>query len=105
MTDVECDCPEAKKARKIEDHIQRAKMAVTEMFGEQSKKEGYKPVSDDCIEIMFYAIEQIAYQKIHMASFVLPSGAKAKLTRGGKGSIKVERSETKKAAKTVEERL
>ena len=47
--------------------------------------------------------EQIANYKMHAVSIVLSSGTRAKITRGAKGVIKIERSETQKASKEVEE--
>ncbi len=38
MADVECECKEAKQARRILDQIERAKEAAVEIFGEASKK-------------------------------------------------------------------
>ena len=99
----ECDCPGARRARKIEDQIQRAVEAIDEIFGEACAEEGYKPVSEDNIELMDAAAVQIANYKIHAVSLVLSSGTRAKLTRGAKGVIKVERSETKKNSTEVEE--
>lgn len=104
MADVECECKETKQARRIEDQIERAKEAAVEIFGEASKEEGYTPISEECMEIIYSAIEQIANAKIYAVTFTLPSGAKAKLTRS-KGDIKIERSETKKSAEIVEERF
>lgn len=98
-----CDCPGAKRARKIEDQIQRAVDAIEEIFGEACAEEGYKPVSEENIELMDAAAVQIANYKIHAISLVLSSGTRAKLTRGAKGVIKVERSETKKNSTEVEE--
>lgn len=99
----DCDCPGAKRARKIEDQIQRAVEAIEEIFGEACTDEGYKPVSEDAIELMSAAAVQIANYKIHAISLVLSSGTRAKLTRGAKEVIKVERSETKKNSTEVEE--
>ena len=99
----ECDCPGAKRARKIEDQIQRAVEAIEDIFGEACTEEGYKPVSEENIELMDAAAVQIANYKIHAISLILSSGTRAKLTRGAKGVIKVERSETKKNSTEVEE--
>ncbi len=104
MADVECECKEAKQARRILDQIERAKEAADEIFGENSKKENYTPISEECMDIIYSAIEQIAHAKIYAVTFTLPNGAKAKLTRS-KGDIKIERSETKKSAEIVEERF
>lgn len=99
----DCDCTGAKRARKIEDQIQRAVEAIEDIFGEACTDEGYKPVSEDAIELMSAAAVQIANYKIHAISLILSSGTRAKLTRGAKGIIKVERSETKKNSAEVEE--
>lgn len=99
----ECDCPGAKRDRRIKDQIERAVQAIDEIFGEACPEEGYKPVSEDNIDVLNAAAVQIANYKMHAASFVLSSGTRAKLTRGAKGVIKVERSETKKASTEVEE--
>lgn len=103
LTGGECNCPGAKRDRKIKDQIERAVQAIDEIFGEACSEEGYKPVSEDNIDIMNAAAVQIANYKMHAVSLVLSSGTRAKLTRGAKGVIKVERSETKKASTEVEE--
>mgnify|MGYP002539173483 CR=1 FL=1 len=103
LTGDECNCPGARRDRKIKDQIERAVQAIDEIFGEACSEEGYKPVSEDNIDIMNAAAVQIANYKMHAVSFVLSSGTRAKLTRGAKGVIKVERSETKKASTEVEE--
>lgn len=103
LTGDECNCPGARRDRKIKDQIERAAQAIDEIFGEACSEEGYKPVSEDNIDIMNAAAVQIVNYKMHAASFVLSSGTRAKLTRGAKGVIKVERSETKKASTEVEE--
>ena len=88
MADVVCECKEAKQARRVSDQIERAKEAADEIFGENSKKENYIPISEECMEIIYSAIEQIAHAKIYAVTFTLPNGAKAKLTRS-KGDIKI----------------
>ena len=99
----ECDCPGAKHDRKIRDQIIRACESIEEIFGKDCVKSGYTPISDDNIDLLYAAVEQIAKYKMHAVSFVLSTGTRAKLTRGSKGAIKVERSETKKLASEVEE--
>lgn len=103
LTGDECNCPGAKRDRKIKDQIKRAAQAIDEIFGESCLEEGYTPVSEDNIDIMNAAAVQIANYKMHAVSFVFSSGTRAKITRGAKGVIKVERSETKKASTEVEE--
>lgn len=103
LTGDECDCPEAKRERKIKNQIFRAKSTIREVFGEECKAEGYEPVSEDNIVFMNNAAEQIAKYKMHAVAVVLTGGTRAKLTRGAKGVIKVERSETKKTTFEVEE--
>ena len=104
LADVECECKEAKQARRILDLIDRAKSAAFEIFGAGSEKQGYTPVPQESIDFIYFAIEQIAYSKIYSLTLTLPNGTKAKLTRS-KGDIKIERSETKKYAEVVDERL
>lgn len=99
----DCDCLGAKRAKKIEDQIRRAQMAIEEVFGEACTEEGYTPVSEDNIEFMNSAAVLLANYKIHAISIVLSSGTRAKLARGSKGAIKVERFETKKNSTEVEE--
>lgn len=103
MPGEECNCPEAKRERRIKDQILRAKNTIREVFGQACQDEGYKPVSAENIEIMDAAAVQIANYKMHAVSLVLSSGTRAKLTRGAKGVIKVERSETKKTTLEVGE--
>ena len=98
-----CNCPGAKQDRKIKEQIRRAKWTIKEIFGEACTEEGCTPVSEDNIELMNAAVEQIANFKMHAISLVLPSGTRAKLTRSAKGVIKVERSETKKVSEEVQE--
>ena len=100
---TECDCKDARRARKIADQISRASLAIRDIFGTKCTAKGYTPVADEHIELMDNIAALIANHKIHTASLTLISGTKAKLTRGAKGAIKVERSETKKSSTEVEE--
>lgn len=97
----ECTCTGAKMYRRIQDQIERAVLAINEIFGEACKEAGYQPVSENSISLMNNAAMQIANYKMHAVSFTFASGTRAKLTRGAKGAIKVERLETKKASTQV----
>ena len=97
----ECDCWKARRAKRIAEQIDRAELAIREMFGEESAKQGYAPVEDEHIELMNDIASLIAHEKLAQVTLTLPSGIKAKLTRGAKSAIKVERSETKKASTEV----
>ena len=103
LTGGECNCVDAIRDRQIKAKIKRAAQAINEIFGEDCSKEGYRPVSEENIETMNIIAEQIANYKMHAVSIVLSSGTRAKITRGAKGVIKIERSETQKASKEVEE--
>lgn len=103
LTGDDCNCPAAKRDRKIKEQIERAVQAIDEIFGEACSGEGYTPISEDNIDIMNAAVVQIANYKMHAVSFVLSSVTRARLTRGAKGVIKVERLETKKESTEVEE--
>ena len=82
----ECDCWQARRAKRIADQISRASLAI----------------ADEHIDLMNNIAELIANEKLNSASLTLVSGTKAKLTRGAKGAIKVERSETKKSSTEVD---
>lgn len=99
----DCDCVGAKRARRIEVQIRQAKQAIDEIFGELAEQDGKKPIAEENIAILKTVAEQIANYKLHSASFVLSSGTRAKLTRGSKGVIKIERTETQKDSAEVEE--
>lgn len=103
ITGGDCNCEEAKRARRIEARIWQAKQAIDEIFGEQAEQDGKKPIVEENIAILKTVAEQIANYKLHSASFVLSSGTRAKLTRGSKGVIKIERTETQKDSAEVEE--
>lgn len=68
-----------------------------------AKKDGYTPIPEDNIETLNAAVVQIVNYKLHAASFVLSSGTRAKITRSKGGSIKIERTETKKNSAEVDE--
>lgn len=99
----ECDCDGAKRDRKIKASIHEAKAAIDRIFGAENEKAGFEVVPDESIEMLKTCVEPLAYHKIHAVSFILSSGTKAKLTRGAKGVIKIERTETKKDSEEVEE--
>lgn len=98
----ECDCWEARREKRIADQISRASLAINDIFGEDCTKQGYIPVADEQINLMNNIAELIANEKLNAASLTLINGTKAKLTRGAKGAIKVERSETKKSSTEVD---
>ncbi len=89
-------------SKKIADQISRASLAINDIFGGDCTKQGYSPVADEHIDLMNNIAELIANEKLNSASLTLVSGTKAKLTRGAKGAIKVERSETKKSSTEVD---
>ncbi len=101
--DGECNCDGAKRDRKIKEQIHEAEDAVDRLFGEECKEAGFEAVPDESIEMLKSCVKLIAYHKMHVASFLLSNGARAKLTRGSKGVIKIERSETKKECEEVDE--
>lgn len=103
VADGICDCPEARRQAKIADQIARAKDAVEELFGEKCADNGYSPVSDESKEIMFAAVDLIANRKIYAMSIGLPSSVKASIKLGSAGTIKVERSDTKKNSSEIKE--
>lgn len=67
MADIECDCKEAKQARRIEDQIERAKKAAVEIFGKDSIKQGYSPVPDECMEIINSAMSKLLTLKFTLS--------------------------------------
>ncbi len=93
-----CRCEGAKQERKIQDQIEKASAAVETIFGENCSDNGYTPIHKSSISILLAAVEQLANSMIYSITFELPDGVKAKLARGAKGRIKVERSETKKVS-------
>lgn len=99
----ECQCSGARRARKIQDQIERAAEAIDNTFGENCIEAGFLPVPQENIDLMYTAAVQIATHKVHAITITLSSGTRAKLSRGTKGVIKVERSETRKASTEVEE--
>lgn len=99
----ECNCDGAKRDRKIKASIFEAKAAIDRIFGEENEKAGFEVVPDESIEMLKDCVEPLAYHKVHAVAFVLSSGTKAKLTRGAKGVIKIERTETKKDSEEIEE--
>lgn len=103
LTGGECNCTGARRAQKIKAQKRQAKQAIEEIFGEQAEQNGKKPIAEENIVILKTVAEQIANYKLHSASFVLSSGTRAKLTRGSKGVIKIERTETQKDSAEVEE--
>ncbi len=103
LTGNECQCDGARRARKIQDQIERATEAIDNTFGDNCIEAGFLPVPQENIDLMYTAAVQIATYKVHAITITLSSGTRAKLSRGSKGVIKVERSETKKASTEVEE--
>lgn len=103
ITEGDCNCDGAKRARRIQERIQNAGETIEELFGEECKKDGYTPIPEDNIETLNAAVVQIVNYKLHAALFVLSSGTRAKITRSKGGSIKIERTETKKNSAEVDE--
>lgn len=103
ITEGDCNCDGARRAHRIQERIQNAGETIEELFGEECKKDGYTPIPEDNIETLNAAVVQIVNYKLHAASFVLSSGTRAKITRSKGGSIKIERTETKKNSAEVDE--
>lgn len=56
ITEGDCNCDGAKRARRIQERIQNAGETIEELFGEECKKDGYTPIPEDNIETLNAAV-------------------------------------------------
>ena len=88
---VLCNCPGAMEEREREQKIASAVARVEQLFGQQAGDFGFRPVQDrGVIEQMESAVDLIANHRISSITIVI-GNTTAKLSRGVKGKITVER--------------
>ena len=100
--DEYCDCPQAQKQRKIEDQISRAKETIRLVFV-NCEEQGLDPVPESAVNLMNYAIKEIAQRNMLQVQITINARTKAKLSLASKGQVNIERVETQKLTSEVEE--
>lgn len=98
----ECNCPGAHVERKIAIQKSKARQAIDEIFGSLCEENEYEPVSEEEVQILKSFADKVAERKLISISALLGGGIKAKFTRGAKGAVKIERSESRKTSAEVE---
>ena len=102
LDDEPCDCSQAKKQRKIDDQISRAKDEIEQIFV-NCEEQGFEPVAETALELMRTAAVKIAQRDILQVQITINSKTKAKFSLSTKGSVNVERVETQRLAAEVTE--
>lgn len=90
-----CNCPDARRERRILEQTEEARDRVHRLFGDGAEALGFKAVSDDAVDLLGLVVEMIARGPISSASLNIRGQCKAKCSITSKGKIKVSRSETR----------
>ncbi len=96
MAGYTCECPEAQMEIRTEKQKVKAHEAIDVLFGEQCRTEGYESVSENELVTLKKLADYVAERHLISCTALLGGGVKAKFVRGSEGSVKIERSESKK---------
>lgn len=97
-----CDCYEAKKWRIRKERLEAANETLDATFGEESEERyGMKPVPEETLQLLRMLARMLVDNQIDNASIQCGDICKATLKVGGKGEIKIERSEGRKISMSV----
>lgn len=97
MPGHDCDCHGAVMEARTEMQKAKVRDVISTYFGEACTEAGYEPVSEEELIVLKMIADFACEQKLISASVTLSGGIKAKFSRSTDGSIKIERSESKKA--------
>ena len=89
-----CECCDAVEYAKMKNRKANAHEKIVLLFGGKSAM----PVDDKAEELLHLAVEAAVEWDIEKISVDIKDGTKGKISRTAKGSIKIERSESKKNA-------
>ena len=96
MAGYDCECPGAQMEIRTEKQKVKAHEAIDILFGEHCATEGYEPVSENELVTLKKLADNVAERNLISCTALLGGGIKAKIVRGSEGSVKIERSESKK---------
>lgn len=89
-----CDCPEAKRYRLRMERVERSREMVDEMFGPGCEEEyETKPVPEETLQLLKAAAVLAIDGKLTKTTVQVGGICKAEIGTGGKGEIKVKRTE------------
>lgn len=89
-----CDCPEARRWRLRLERVERSREMVDEMFGPGCEEEyETKPVPEETLQLLKAAAVLDIDGKLTKATVQVGGICKAEIGTGGKGEIKVKRTE------------
>lgn len=95
----ECSCTGALHDRQLKRGLEKVEM----LFGEQCEELGFKPVTEEQIDVLNEAVRRVAYDEILNATYQLGYGVKAKVGHNSKGQIEVTRTNTRAYKLTTED--
>lgn len=89
-----CDCPDARRYRLRKERVERSQEMINEMFG-TGCEETYetKPIPEETIQLLKLAAVLAIDGKLTKATVQVGGICKAEIGVGGKGEIKVKRTE------------
>lgn len=85
-----CNCDSAQAYEESIQRIQRAQSKVDTLYGVRATH----PVSQSAVGLMYAIIETVEKGSIKAVSMNIDGSTKCKITKTGKGTIKVERTDT-----------
>lgn len=97
-----CSCQEAKEERKAKKLLAAAMHRVDQLFGESAPKYGFQPQGEKAEYLKRIVCDVVAFA-LDKATVIFDENVKCTIIRRPGGTIRVERSETKKAKLEGEE--
>lgn len=89
-----CDCVSARMHKRRMERLEQAKDTLQDTFGEEAdEKYGLKAVSEEVMDLLQTLTRMLVDDKIVSVTVQCADNCKAKLAVGGKGEIKITRSE------------
>lgn len=91
-----CNCPERRKQRELEERIENAQERVEQLFGEECLDLGFRSAAPEkTVQFLKKIVEAVAHDRILGASVQLEGCGQFAIRVTSKGKIRVERAEAR----------
>ncbi|MCL2107788.1 MAG: hypothetical protein FWH20_00385 [Oscillospiraceae bacterium] len=90
-----CTCPEARRAVRVKEQIEKARNCINQLCGEEAASIGISPIKTEAIEQMYAVVDSIANGNLRSATLQICSRCKVVIGLTSKGTIKVKRTDSK----------
>ena len=88
-----CDCDSAESERRMTQRVYKGRELITKAFGMGAEEQGFIPVSEVSLNMLYQGIEVIARGYINKLKLSIPKLCTAQISMNSKGLIVVQRTE------------